>query len=185
MKKIDINNLPDWCAKWPFWDAITKCSARYSLDPYVVASFIQTESKGTPWAVRYERHFLWVYPRREIVEMAKEIRVSPNTMDMLQRTSWGLMQVMGSTFYDHGGMEEIESFKKTPLSMTVPEVGIKYGCKHLRSLYERFGPAVDDVVAAYNAGSPKKAQGSNEFVNQRYVDHFFNNLHDIYAKVRY
>ena len=80
-----------------------------------------------------------------------------------QMTSWGLMQVMGAVARELG--------HTGPLSdLLDPPTGLFYGCLHLR----RFRAKYDiwpDVIAAYNAGSPRRVAGQiGPYVNQSYVD---------------
>ena len=72
------------------------------------------------------------------------------------------MQVMGAVARELG--------HTGPSDLLDPPTGLFYGCLHLR----RFRAKYDiwpDVIAAYNAGSPRRVAGQiGPYVNQSYVD---------------
>lgn len=85
-------------------------------------------------------------------------------MRMAQKTSWGLMQIMGGVAYELG-------FKGWPGELLDPETNLYYGCEFLIGkifLYGDEDPA--RLYAAYNAGSPRFENG--RYRNQRNVDNF-------------
>lgn len=143
---------------------IIKEAAEYrSLPPALVTAIVSVESDFNPAAIRYEPAF---YARYILGGMFKPIYpCSKETEAHARATSWGLMQVMGQTARERG-------FSGTFLSeLCDPASGLYWGCKHLdylRSKYEKTH-GMEGVVAAYNAGSPRKNH-IGQFVNQVYVE---------------
>lgn len=130
--------------------------AQVSID--VMDAIIHVESSWNPWVVRYERQFAYLLTPEAF---AKSSRITLETEAVLQRCSFGLCQVMGGTARDLG-------FTDILTRLLDPEVNIALGVKlfaRLASDYEK----VDDQIAAYNAGSVKRADGG-AYRNQDYVD---------------
>lgn len=143
---------------------IDRAAAAHGLDPALVRAVVAAESGGDTFAIRYEPRFFDRYVQSDPTVKAR----TPCTLETEKRaraTSWGLMQVMGSTARGLG-------FDRAFLSrLSDPETGLEYGCRYLARLAglhrQRLG--WPGVVAAYNAGSPRlDAQG--DYVNQAYVD---------------
>ena len=133
---------------------IKSAAARRSLPWELVYAICQVESSLNPSAIRHEPRYRWLVGDNETM--------SP-TERQDQMTSWGLMQVMGAVARELG--------HTGPLSdLLDPPTGLFYGCLHLR----RFRAKYDiwpDVIAAYNAGSPRRVAGQiGPYVNQSYVD---------------
>ena len=133
---------------------ITSAASRRSLPWELVYAICQVESSLNPSAIRHEPRYRWLVGDNETM--------SP-TERQDQMTSWGLMQVMGAVARELG--------HTGPLSdLLDPPTGLFYGCLHLR----RFRAKYDiwpDVIAAYNAGSPRRVAGQiGPYVNQSYVD---------------
>lgn len=80
-----------------------------------------------------------------------------------QKVSWGLMQTMGGVMREHGFMS-----KWFTRACSEPAIALRYGMLHLRMYQKRYGDWYD-VIAAYNAGSPRKNE-QGKYVNQGYVD---------------
>jgi soluble lytic murein transglycosylase-like protein len=74
---------------------------------------------------------------------------------MLQKTSIGLMQVMGGVYRQYGYKGWLSAI------FSSPENQLDYGCRHLAAKIEKYG--LSPGISAYNAGSPTNA-------NQAYVD---------------
>lgn len=133
---------------------IKAAASRRSLPWELVYAICQVESSLNPSAIRHEPRYRWLVGDNETM--------SP-TERQDQMTSWGLMQVMGAVARELG--------HTGPLSdLLDPPTGLFYGCLHLR----RFRAKYDiwpDVIAAYNAGSPRRVAGQiGSYVNQSYVD---------------
>lgn len=133
---------------------IKAAAARRSLPWELVYAICQVESSLNPAATRHEPHYRWLVGDNEAM--------SPSERHD-QMTSWGLMQVMGAVARELGHQGPFED-------LLHPPTGLFYGCLHLR----RFRAKYDlwpDVIAAYNAGSPRRVAGQiGPYVNQSYVD---------------
>lgn len=140
-------------------EIIVNKAKEFAIPEGLLRAIVKTESSGDPFAIRYEPHYRWLY-RAE--EFANKFYVSVPTEEKAQKTSWGLMQVMGAVAREKG-------FRGRFLSeLCDPEVGLEYGCKHLKGFYNRYGNW-KDAIASYNAGSPRK-KDDGTYVNQYYVD---------------
>lgn len=139
---------------------VEKHAMDFGLERALVHAIIQVESRGLDWAVRYEPNMRWLYSLDRAQELADLCEVSLDTELMCQRTSWGLMQVMGVTARDLGLRDPIPSLLNA-------DTGIMYGCKLLRKLSDKYA-LQQDVISAYNAGSPRK--NNNFYANQNYVN---------------
>ena len=133
---------------------IKSSASRRSLPWELVYAICQVESSLNPSAIRHEPRYRWLVGDNETMSPAER---------QDQMTSWGLMQVMGAVARELG--------HTGPLSdLLDPPTGLFYGCLHLR----RFRAKYDiwpDVIAAYNAGSPRRVAGQiGPYVNQSYVD---------------
>jgi len=129
----------------------------------IIMGIIETESSFNPYAARYEPHFRWlVAPERYY----RKYTSNPETEIVLQKTSLGLMQVMGANYRAMG--------YTGPLTALFEDVDsqLRYGIRFFLNLYKKYGN-VEDAVAAYNAGSPRKKNG--RYINQRYVDKVLKN----------
>lgn len=133
-------------------EEIEKVAPKFGLDPDLVEAIVITESSGFPAARRYEPNFYAKYIRDG--EYPKELKTQ-------LATSYGLMQVMGVVAYEYGLHNNIKE------TLCTIEGGLWYGCMHFGRFLKKWGN-VDDAIASYNAGSPRKQDG--QYVNQRYVD---------------
>lgn len=128
------------------------------LDPKLISAIVLMESTGNPWLTRYEPNWKYFYFQEYF---AKTNRVTIQTETIMQATSWGLMQIMGS------GARELGFSAEMP-RLILPENSLLYGCKKLKKLSVK-AQNQNDLIAAYNAGSARKnADGS--YVNQDYVN---------------
>lgn len=131
---------------------------QFGLDPKLVGAIISTESAWRTNSARFEKR--WSYYHRPDW-FSRLNRITEDTEMAFQKTSWGLMQIMGGTarFIGFGGWIP---------DLCRPEVGVEWGCRFLKQLAKEY-IVREDQIAAYNAGSVKrKADGT--YVNQQYVD---------------
>lgn len=168
-------NEPDWAKHFP-WAVIEVAAQSHSLEPEFVAAVIATESMGNTHAIRYEPSFEWT---ENIDLYAKEIGCTWLTMQYMQKTSWGLMQVMGAVAYEHGLLLMPNPHHRWPTALLIPRIGAQFGCLHLKKKFDLYGPRPDAVYAAYNAGSARTDM-SGRFTNQVNVDRFL----EYYAQLR-
>ncbi|OCL26320.1 hypothetical protein U472_09940 [Orenia metallireducens] len=143
-------------------DIIEKKAKKHGIPTKLIAAIIKIESNGNTYATRYEPNYRWLY---KVEEFANHSMASFDTEENGQKTSWGLMQVMGAVARERGFKGDFFTELCDPL------LGIEYGCKHLKHYYNRYGNW-EDAVASYNAGSPRK-DDNGAYVNQAYVDKVF------------
>ena len=135
---------------------IDKYSEKYDIPQGLVKAIIEVESGGNTYAMRYEDHYRW------LVKPFSQFHWHDGTEKQGQKTSWGLMQIMGAVARERG-------FKGRYLSaLTNPEIGIEYGCKHLKWQYDRYSDW-QDAISAFNQGSNRKTS-QGRYQNQDYVD---------------
>ena len=135
-----------------------EAGAEHGIDPALIRAVIEAESGGDPTATRFEPNWNYHLDYRTHSRL-----VSSATERAQQATSWGLMQVMGTVARERG-------FDGPFLAaLCAPETGVWYGAAQLARLLRRYDGDAQDAVAAYNAGSPRRAD-SGEYVNQWYVD---------------
>jgi soluble lytic murein transglycosylase-like protein len=150
----------------PYQPEITDAADKYSLDKCLVAAFCFVESSFDPGALRYEAKFQKKYidPHPLYMHLDDKIR-------SLLASSLGLMQVMGVVACEFGLPIDLLS------DMFQPATGLEYGCKKLKSLFDRYKPATfisfPDVISAYNAGTARR-NGKGQYVNEGYVNKVWN-----------
>ncbi|MDR1874376.1 MAG: transglycosylase SLT domain-containing protein [Synergistaceae bacterium] len=135
-------------------------SARQAqIPPELVLAIIETESGGNPYAVRMHPTYAYTMPQAK-----KPAACTLDTELYLQRSSLGLMQIMGATARSVG-------FDGWLPELFQPALNVQVGVGHLSSLMSKYRNkhGVNGVIAAYNAGSPRK-RPDGKFVNQGYVD---------------
>lgn len=139
-----------------------------NIDPDVFLAVCMVESSLDPLAIRFEKHYKWLWFPREHAQLA---RISYDTEVMLQSCSYGLGQVMGAVVREQG--------YKGPLQKLLlePDFATAAAAKHLRKFYERHNSETD-AISAYNQGSPRKTPGGL-YVNQGYVDKVCRELREI------
>lgn len=145
-----MNNLP--------WPIIELAAQKYNIDKYFIAAIIMNESGGNSCAIRYEPQYKYLFFPREFSE---QLHLTLETETFAQKTSWGLMQVMGGVARELG-------FKEHFPSLCNPETGIDWGAKKLKLCIDKTG-SMQEAAAMYNAGSVRYTSGKL-FENQRYVD---------------
>lgn len=160
MKEIKLNR---GMMEVPFKNEIETAAKEYNLDPSLIAAFAYVESSFNPEAFRYEPKF-----RKKYIDFhPRYSKLDPQVQTLLS-TSCGLLQVMGVVAHESGlPLACLEDLFK-------PEIGIKYGCKQLKQLFERYWQSsperlIPNVVAAYNAGTAKLGDKGG-YMNQGYVD---------------
>lgn len=158
--------VPEWAFKLP-WELIREKASKHELEPELIAAVIQTESAGNSNAIRYEYRYRWTY---SVNEFARILGCEPDTMEFMQKTSWGLMQVMGAVGFERGLLTEKNPEQRWPTSLLIPEFGVEYGCRHLK-IHAKAKEDVASIYASYNAGSIRKTPGGF-FTNQKHVDRF-------------
>jgi soluble lytic murein transglycosylase-like protein len=93
-------------------------------------------------------------------------------MNVLQKCSFGLMQIMGATAMSLGFRGELPSLLN-------PYLGVLWGSEYLKHLIESHPHSEEeDWIAAYNAGSVRKTPGGM-YENQSYVNRVSGYLKDL------
>lgn len=160
-----------WIYKLP-WNLIEQAASDHNLDPLVIGALVQQESAGDELAVRFEPGWRYTFSTQVF---ANACHISPETEEVCQQISWGLMQIMGGTARDLG-------LKQNPLTaLADPEVNLHYGCKFLKRQLKRYQNNEMDAIAAYNAGAARKDQ-NGIYQNERYVDSVYQKLRQLRGK---
>jgi soluble lytic murein transglycosylase-like protein len=114
----------------------------HGLPVALVNAIITVESGWDPWACRYEKDYRWLTSISQ-----RPHNCSGDTEQMAQKTSWGLMQVMGAVARERGMMDWLSL-------LCDPVVGLEIGCRHLSwqkaRHYQEYG--WPGVVRAWNTG---------------------------------
>jgi len=143
---------------------IFKVCKDFDLPFDLIKAIVEVESQGDPLAIRYEPFYRWI--KDEIVrKSAAENSLTYETELMLSKCSIGPMQIMGFV------AREEHNFKGNLLLLTKPEIGMRFGCKHVRKLWDRYNGYQEYVIAAYNGGHGAVTSRTTKGVyhNQRYV----------------
>lgn len=144
-----------------FWNLplpqIKAAAMRFGIEKEIIAAIVMTESGGNPMAVRYEPNWKYFYYSHTY---ASELKITYTTEEMLQASSYGLMQIMGSVARELG-------FKDHLGKLFDVELNLEYGCRKVFELLKKYDE-LDKVIASYNAGSPRYEK-SGKLVNEKYV----------------
>lgn len=142
-----------------FYKLLEREAQAKDLDPDLVVAIASVESNYNSWAVRFEP--TWQYFSKP-EKYAKKLGITLQTEKILQACSWGAMQTMGAVAREDG-------FDGPLQQLSLPEVGVQYGCKQLLDMRLKYGDFEDDMISAYNQGSPKKDH-KGLYRNQAYVN---------------
>lgn len=140
---------------------INRAADQFGIDKALIAAIIQVESGGVAFRTRYEDNFKYT---RDFQEHASRLGVTFMTEYVHQKTSWGLMQVMGGTARECG-------FELHLPELCLPKHGIWWGALYLKrqlKRYEKSKTQESDAIAAYNAGSAR-VNSVGQYTNRGYV----------------
>jgi len=129
---------------------------KFDIDPQLVSAIIEVESSWKPAATRFEPAFYYLV---RLPHFATACKIPFKDEETAQKTSWGLMQIMGATARGLG-------FQGLLPTLVDPALGIEYGCRYLAALVRRY-PKLEDHISAYNAGHPNWEHPGG---NAKYVD---------------
>lgn len=148
--------------------AIQAEASLQGIDWKLVQAICQKESSLNTQAVRFEPQYKYVY---KVDELAKKLRITSATEEATQKFSYGLGQIMGAVCREYGYSE--------PLMLLLSDwrVALSYSVKHLVNYSKKY-KTTSDVIAAYNAGSPRRTE-AGLYVNQSYVDSVLKNYQAI------
>lgn len=130
---------------------------RFGQDPKLAAALVTIESAWNPWAIRYEPLFSWVSSAEKWASVQGWSEATERTA---QKTSWGLMQVMGGTARSIGYRDHLTK-------LLLPEIGLEWGLRYLATKTSRYAK-VEDAISAYNSGSARK-DADGQYENAGYV----------------
>jgi hypothetical protein len=150
-------SLPLWVYRIP-WGIVQEIAQELGLNHLYIAAIIMVESNGYECATRYEPNWSYHWQVGVFAELAG---TTTETEYYGQMTSWGPMQIMGTTSRERG-------FRGLFPELCKPKVGIKFGCLHFKKLFDKYGN-YEDAIAAYNAGNVRKTPGGL-YENEKYVD---------------
>lgn len=153
---MNINRA--WISNLPL-NLIKDVASEMSVPWNLLAAIVQTESGGNRYAARFEPDYKYYC---KVKEYAKQNQITEITETVLQKTSWGLTQLMGGLCRELGHNGSL-------LETLDQELNLRLCCKHLLVLIKRH-PERDAMLAAYNAGSPIKDLKTGKYRNQGYVD---------------
>jgi soluble lytic murein transglycosylase-like protein len=147
-----------WITRLPL-GTIREVASETNIPWNLLAAIVQTESGGNPYAARFEPDYKYYF---KVKEFAKQNQITDITETVLQKTSWGLCQLMGGLCRELGHTGSL-------LEVLDQELNLKLCAKHLLNLIKKH-PERDAMLAAYNAGSPIKDLKTGKYRNQEYVD---------------
>jgi len=154
---VKMECISTWLVLLPL-NIITRVSIKYEIDTCLLAAIVATESMGNSNATRYEAHYKWLVKPDFFARLN---RITKDTEEVHQRTSWGLLQIMGANIRDLG-------YNDSLLKMADPETALNYGAKFFKGLLNKYD-SVEDAVSSYNQGSPRK-RADGLYCNYGYVE---------------
>jgi len=149
---------------------VAEAAGRWDLDPILLASQVTQESAGNTFAMKFEPRYPYLWDvrrdekfRRLTADERMCIQPPPDFFAMpgvyaetewiAQKTSWGLLQIMGATARELG-------YHRMYLSgLLDPVEGLDYACKYLVRLKKTVNGNEEKMLAAYNAGLGNLAGG--------------------------
>jgi soluble lytic murein transglycosylase-like protein len=121
----------------PYRALIERTAKDYDLDPNLVEAVVIAESNACTDAFRHEPDFYTRYLKGK----PEYDGINPRRIS----SSYGLMQVMYTTAQQYG-------FGELPELLFLPDVGLKFGCLHLRRVLQQCDGNVREALASYNGG---------------------------------
>lgn len=141
-----------------FLQLVKDKSAKHNIDWRLVDAIVQIESNYDMYAARFEiKSAHCVIPDK----FAKINLTTIATEEVLQKFSWGLCQIMGSTARWLG-------FQGPIPFLCDPDINLTLACRYLAKLKEDHG-VLEHIVASYNAGNVRRTS-DGKLINQEYVD---------------
>jgi soluble lytic murein transglycosylase-like protein len=152
---------------------IEAAAKTYGLDPQLVEAIVLTESAGNTDAFRFEPNYYNRY--------LKPKKLYPGQNPRRVSSSYGLMQIMYDVAKERGYPDSL-----LPEHLFFPEVGLAWGCKHLRMLFDwanepQFAACseqdkLEAVLASYNGGRGDNKPTQKPLRNASYVRKVLANL---------
>ena len=127
--------IPNWLWHLPI-NIISRESTKCGLSRNLVCAMIMVETSGNDYSARYEKHWRYLY---KTDYFAKKNRISLSTETVLQSTSWGHMQIMGSVARELG-------YDGSLPRLSQPLMGIKWGCIKLKEVSRRYQQGLIETI---------------------------------------
>lgn len=141
------------------WNMLYGASKSMEIDVNLLAAIVMQESGGKSWVTRYEQSYIYLVTP---ASFAQQRGISEMTEIQLQKMSWGLLQVMGGVAREVGYTGDLTELAR-------PAVGLRWGCTKLKRVIDKYGMRnIEDIVSAWNAGSPQR-DASGNYRNLKYV----------------
>lgn len=134
-------------------------ASKRNIDPRAICAIISIESSWRTNSARYERHFTYLF---DTARFARLHRITEITEALFQKTSWGLMQIMG------GSARSMCYYTGWLPQLCEPNTGIRIGCDYFAKVCDEYD-RLEDRFAAYNAGHVRLL-ADGRYRNQEYVD---------------
>lgn len=143
---------------------IGQVAQRHGLDPAMVAAVCWQESGFNTDGFRFEALFF----NRYLKAKPEYVAVNPRRVS----SSYGLLQVMHPVAVERGMSRDLP-----PEALFVPEIGLEWGCTHLKYLMdwavkgwpERTADHVLAVLASYNGGKGANTPVDSPLRNGKYA----------------
>jgi soluble lytic murein transglycosylase-like protein len=143
-------------------EEIIFASRAYDIDAKLLEAIVAVESDYDNTAIRYEPNYAYT---TAVSYYADIVGCTRETMLQMQKTSWGLVQLIAANAYSMG-------LKCYATMLIYPKINLKYGCLYIKRMQEKqqlIEP--DQIYAAYNHGHLKR-NDKGDFINQKNVDRF-------------
>jgi len=144
-------------------------ATQHGLDPALVCGMVLVESDWKPWASRYESAFFARYldNSRVHLEVREFLRNAPFhatfETELRERAfSRGLLQIMGQVARERG-------FKGLLPRLHDPEVGLEYGCRHLKWMLGRAEGITRIALLKYNGGGDPSYPNKVLLASEKYA----------------
>lgn len=119
--------------------AAEKWSRQTGVPVALILAVIDQESDGRAEARRYE-------PRYKVSATHKKAMDAAGVPEEVQKTSYGLMQMMFPVAWGYGARSTAE--------LADPDKAIRYGAAHLGTLYKKYNGDIAKTAGAYNGAGP-------------------------------
>ncbi len=131
-------------------------AGQHGLPPELVLALCQVESGWQPFAARFEPGFKWL-----LTGCDKPETCSTGTEQQFQKTSFGLMQIMGAAARERGHAGWLTE-------LCDPACGLQYGCRHLQWFAGRFlsTHGWPGVIRAWNTGRAEETPSGLAYQNR-------------------
>lgn len=140
------------------------------VDPGWIFAIIQQESAWKTNAVRHEPLYSYLY---KTSEFSKLNFITQDTEIMLQKTSWGLGQIMGGLARELGLSLNI-------LNLLEPELNIHFICLNIHRIQKsNLVKCKEDVFSSYNGGLGALSKNFGRYKNQEYVNSVLTHLQNL------